>query len=53
MEARGTTPRVWADNGDLEDLVGANGPFVTVQLATDAEIDNAQALPPSGNEFGR
>ena len=41
MERSGATPRVAADTSDLVDLVKAVGPFLTLQLTTEADIDNA------------
>src|SRR5436305_483632 len=41
METRGDTPKVWADTSDLAGLFEQPGPFLTVQLATEAAIDNA------------
>src|SRR5581483_8041534 len=41
MEARGDTPRVWADTSDLAALFERRGPYLTVLLATEASIDNA------------
>jgi hypothetical protein len=41
MEARGDTPRVWMEAPDLAELVQRPGPFLTVQLATEASIENA------------
>ncbi|PLS76006.1 MAG: hypothetical protein CYG61_04565 [Actinobacteria bacterium] len=35
------TPKLWPDAPDLAELVGEPGPFVSVVLATEAEIDNA------------
>src|SRR3954464_3804477 len=40
METRGDTPRVWANTSDLAGLFEQSGPFLTVQLATEAAIDN-------------
>jgi hypothetical protein len=41
MERAGLTPQVAADTSDLVDLVSAPGPFLTVQVGTEADIDNA------------
>lgn len=41
MERAGLTPQVAADTSDLADLVSAPGPFLTVQVGTEADIDNA------------
>jgi len=41
MERSGVTPQVASDVSDLVDLVTAVAPFLTLQLTTDAEIDNA------------
>jgi hypothetical protein len=41
MESAGTTPAVAVHAPDLAELVGAPGPFLTVYLATEAEIENA------------
>lgn len=41
MERSGVTPQVAADTSDLADLVTATGPFLTLQLGTEADIDNA------------
>ena len=41
MERAGLTPQVAADVADLVDLVGVRGPFLTVQLTTESQIDNA------------
>jgi hypothetical protein len=41
MERSGLTPQVAADTSDLADLGKASGPFLTIQLTTEAEIDNA------------
>lgn len=41
MERSGVTPQAAADTLDLVDLVKAIGPFLTVQLTTEAGMDNA------------
>lgn len=41
MDTRGVTPRVWVDAPDLSDLVSQPGPFLSLVLTTEAEIDNA------------
>src|SRR5688572_15402883 len=41
MERSGATPQVAADTSDLVDLAKAVGPFLTLQLTTEAGIDNA------------
>lgn len=41
MERAGLTPQVAADTSDLVDLVKTPGPFLTLQLTTEADIDNA------------
>lgn len=41
MESAGTTPRVAVTAPELAALFEASGPFATVYLTTDAEIDNA------------
>jgi hypothetical protein len=41
MERSGVTPQVAADTSDLVDLVKAVGPFLSLQLTTEAGIDNA------------
>ena len=41
MERSGTTPQVSVDTSDLADLVKASGPFLTVLLTTEPDIDNA------------
>lgn len=41
MERAGSTPQVAADTTDLAELVAAPGPFLTVHLVTESEIDNA------------
>ncbi len=41
MERSGVTPQVAADTSDLADLVNASGPFLSLQLGTEADIDNA------------
>ena len=41
MERAGTTPQVAADTSDLADLVKTPGPFLTLHLTTEADIDNA------------
>lgn len=41
MESAGTTPNVAVTATDLAELVQAPGPFATVYLTTEAEIDNA------------
>lgn len=41
MEATGYTPRVWMEVPDLAELVQRPGPFLTVQLATEASVENA------------
>jgi hypothetical protein len=41
MERSGATPQVTADTSDLVDLVKAVGPFLSLQLTTEADIDNA------------
>jgi hypothetical protein len=41
MERSGVTPQVAADTSDLVDLVNAVGPFLSLQLTTEAGIDNA------------
>ena len=41
MDRSGTTPQHAADTSDLADLVKATGPFLSLQLGTEAGIDNA------------
>jgi hypothetical protein len=41
MERSGVTPQVAADTSDLVDLAKAVGPFLSLQLTTEASIDNA------------
>jgi hypothetical protein len=41
MERAGLTPQVAADISDLADLVKTPGPFLSLQLTTEAGIDNA------------
>ena len=41
MERAGPTPQVAPDTSDLADLGTVAGPFLTVQLSTEADIDNA------------
>ena len=41
MERSGVTPQVAGDASDLVDLAKAVGPFLTLQLTTEADIDNA------------
>jgi hypothetical protein len=41
MERAGLTPQVAPDTSDLADLVMAAGPFLTVHLTTEGDIDNA------------
>jgi hypothetical protein len=41
MERSGVTPQVAADTSDLVELVKAPGPFLTLALTTEAQIDNA------------
>jgi hypothetical protein len=41
MERSGLTPQVAADTSDLVDLAKAVGPFLSLQLTTEAGIDNA------------
>ncbi|HEX2118010.1 MAG TPA: Vms1/Ankzf1 family peptidyl-tRNA hydrolase [Acidimicrobiales bacterium] len=41
MERAGLTPQVAADTSDLAGLVKTPGPFLTLQLTTEADIDNA------------
>jgi hypothetical protein len=41
MERSGVTPQGAADTSDLVDLAKAVGPFLTLQLTTEADIDNA------------
>src|SRR5687768_5409455 len=41
METAGTTPAVPVDAPDLTELVTAPGPFLTVYLATEGEVENA------------
>lgn len=41
IETRGVTPKLWLDSTDLAGLIDEPGPFVSVVLATEAEIDNA------------
>ncbi|MDQ3898566.1 MAG: hypothetical protein M3326_15200 [Actinomycetota bacterium] len=41
MERAGTTPQVAADTSDLADLVKTPGPFLSLHLTTEADIDNA------------
>jgi hypothetical protein len=44
MERSGVTPQVATDTSDLVDLVKAVGPFLTVQLTTEADVENAAQL---------
>ena len=41
MERSGVTPQVAADTSDLVDLANTIGPFLSLQLTTEAGIDNA------------
>src|SRR4051812_20161596 len=41
MERSGVTPGTWISAPDLADIAVGAGPFVTVQLAIDAAIENA------------
>ncbi|HSH58239.1 MAG TPA: hypothetical protein VK988_01100, partial [Acidimicrobiales bacterium] len=41
MEHSSTNPRVAVTAGELTELVLADGPFLSLYLTTDAEIDNA------------
>ena len=41
MERAGITPQAAADTSDLAGLLKAAGPFLTVALTTEADIDNA------------
>ena len=41
MERAGLTPQVAPDTADLTDLVKTPGPFLSLQLTTEADIDNA------------
>lgn len=41
MESTGVTPRVWVDASDLAELAKDPGPFLTLVLAVDADVDNA------------
>lgn len=41
MERAGLTPQVAPDTSDLADLVKTPGPFLSVQMTTEADIDNA------------
>jgi hypothetical protein len=41
MERSGVTPQVAADTSDLVDLAKAVGPFLSLELTTEAGIDNA------------
>ena len=41
MEAAGTTPRVGPDLSDLAEVIDGSGPFLTLYLLTDGEVDNA------------
>jgi hypothetical protein len=41
METSGTTPRVAVRAAELAELAGGRGPFATVVLATEADVDNA------------
>jgi hypothetical protein len=41
MERTGVTPQVATDTSDLVELATAPGPFLTVQLTTESQIDNA------------
>ncbi len=41
MERSGVTPQAAVDTSDLADLVNATGPLLTLQLGTEADIDNA------------
>ena len=44
MERSGRTPQVAADTSDLAGLVTAAGPFLTLQLTTEADVENAAQL---------
>ena len=41
MERSGATPQAVADTSDLAELASRSGPFLTVELTTEAGIDNA------------
>lgn len=41
MDARGVTPKVWDEAPDLAALLDDPGPFLSLVLATEAQIDNA------------
>jgi hypothetical protein len=41
MERSGVIPQVATDTSDLAELAAAPGPFLTVQLTTESQIDNA------------
>jgi len=41
MERSGTTPQHAVDTSDLADLVQTTGPFLSLGLVTEADIDNA------------
>ena len=41
METRGVTPKLWVDAPDLAELVSQPGPFLTLVMATEAEVENA------------
>jgi hypothetical protein len=41
MEARGVTPRRWPEAADLAGVLAEPGPFLTLVLATEAEVENA------------
>lgn len=41
MERAGTTPQTAVDTSDLGDVADRTGQFLTVQMTTEAEIDNA------------
>ena len=44
MERSGVTPQVAADASDLVELAKAAGPFLTLQLTTEADVENAAQL---------
>src|SRR3954468_8738435 len=41
METSGVTPGTWITAPDLADLALDDGPFATVQLAIDSDVENA------------